>query len=250
MCRDHSRFYDLQQIYSYYDLVNIAELEFDPVYHEIAGTNSLWPVVVNKEGVKTIIASLWGFMPWYAKTKKEADAYRYKMVNARQETVFTSNTYKYSILKTRCIIPSPGFFEHHHESGGKRKIPYFIRVREEEIFSHAGIYNNWVDKETGEVINTFSILTTEANSLMARIHNGGENFHRMPLVLEKEMVDQWLDPDTPVEKIKELLDHKISSEKMVAYPVATIRGKNKLEGAAILEECPYPDFALDLSDMA
>ncbi len=247
MCRDHSRFYDLQQIYSYYDLENFPELEFEPVYHEIAGTSSLLPIVVMKDGKRQVIPAVWGLMPWFAKTKKDADAYRIKMVNARQETIFESNTYKYSILKTRCIIPSSGFFEHHHEIGGKRKIPYFIKVGDTDIFSLAGIYNSWVDKETGEVINSFSIITTEANELMGRIHNGGDNPRRMPLMLEKDMLSQWLDPLTPIEKVKELLNYKIESKRLMAYPVFTIRGKNKLTGSAIIEEYRYPDYSLDLT---
>jgi putative SOS response-associated peptidase YedK len=247
MCRDHSRFYDLQQIYSYYDLEQFPELEFEPVYHEIAGTSSLWPIVVTKDGKRQIISAVWGIMPWYAKTRKEADAYKVKMVNARQETIFESNTYKYSITKSRCIIPSPGFYEHHHEIGGKRKIPYFIRVRDTELFSLAGIYSNWVDKETGELITSFSVITTAANELMAKIHNGGENSGRMPLMLEKEMLSEWLDPATPVERVKEILNYKIESKTLMAHPVFTIRGKNRLEGAAVIEECAYPDYTLDLS---
>ena len=249
MCRDHSRFYDLQQIYSYYDIVDNPELEFEPVYHEIAGTSSLWPIVISKDGMIQIIPALWGLLPWYAKTRKDAEAYRFKMVNARQETIFDSNTYKYSIVKTRCIIPSQGFFEHHHEVGGKRKIPFFIRVRDAEIFSLAGIYNNWVDKETGEVVNSFSIITTEANELMGRIHNGGDNSRRMPLMLEKDMLDQWLDPTTPVEKVKELLNYRIGTNRLIAHPVFTIRGKNVLEGPAVIEEYIFPDFELDLNSV-
>ena len=247
MCRDHSRFYDLQQIYSYYDIANFPELEFEPVYHEIAGTSSLWPIVVMKDGERQVIAATWGFMPWYAKTRKDADSYKVKMVNARQESIFESNTYKYSIVKSRCIIPSPGFFEHHHEIGGKRKIPYFIKVKDTDIFSLAGIYNHWVDKETGEVVTSFSIITTEANEFMGKIHNGGENSRRMPLMLEKEMLSKWLDPLTPIQEIKELLNYKIASERLVAHPVFTIRGKNKLSGSAVIEECAYPNYSLDLS---
>ena len=247
MCRDHSRFYDLQQIYSYYDLENFPELEFEPVYHEIAGTASQWPIVIMKNGKREIIAAVWGLLPWYAKTRKDADMYKVKMVNARQETIFESNTYKYSIAKTRCIIPSPGFYEHHHEIGGKRKIPYFIRMRDTDIFSLAGIYSNWVDKETGEVITSFSIITTAANEFMGRIHNGGDNSGRMPLMLEKDMLSTWLDPATPAEKIKELLSYKIESKRLIAHPVFTIRGKNRLTGSAVIEECAYPDYSLDLS---
>lgn len=247
MCRDHSRFYDLQQIYSYYDLSEVPELKFEPVYHEIAATSSLWPVLINKENKKEIVPAVWGFMPWYAKTKKDADAYKVKMVNARQETIFESNTFKYAIQKSRCIIPSTGFFEHHHEIGGKRKIPYFIKVQNSPIFSFAGIYNNWIDKETGEVICSFSIITTEANELMTKIHNGGDNSKRMPLILESSMLNEWLDPAASTDKIKELLNYKISSSSLAAHPVFTIRGKNKRVGSAVIEECAYPDYALDLS---
>ena len=247
MCRDHSRFYDLQQIYSYYDLSAVPELEFEPVYHEVAGTSSLWPIVVMKDQKRVILAAVWGFMPWYAKTKKDADTYKVKMVNARQESIFESNTYKYAIQKTRCIVPSPGFFEHHHEIGGKRKIPYFIRVQHSPIFSLAGIYTNWIDKETGEVITSFSIITTEANELMAKIHNGGDNSSRMPLILESSMIAEWLDPATSEDKIKNLLQYKVPATSLTAYPVFTIRGKNKLSGSAVINECNYPDYALDLS---
>lgn len=246
MCRDNSKFYDLQQIYSYYEIVDSLPLEFEPLYHEVAGTDCLWPMVIMQDGKKKVINGLWGMMPWYAKTRKDAEAYRNKMVNARQETVFDSNTFKYSILKKRCIVPSTGFFEHHHEIGGKRKMPYFITKKDCALFSLAGLYNNWVDKETGEVITTFSIITTAANDLMAKIHNGGPNSQRMPLILQKEMVDRWLDPETPVEEIKRLLNYKIESKELEAKPVAGIRGKNKLSGEAIISEYNYPGYTLQL----
>lgn len=242
MCRDHSRFYDLQQIYSYYDLVDQPELEYEPVYHEIGGTASHWPIIIMKDGKRTAITALWGMMPWYAKTRKDADAYRFKMVNARAETASESNTFKYAMQKHRCIIPSSGFYEHHHEAGSKRKIPYFIKEKDCEIFNLAGIYGNWVDKETGEVITSFSILTTSANELMAKIHNGGDNPHRMPLMIEKDMIPPWLDPETPVEEIKQILDFHISAERLEAHPVFTVRGKNILSGDAIIKEHNYAGF--------
>jgi putative SOS response-associated peptidase YedK len=246
MCRDNSKFYDLQQIYSYYEIADNLPLEFEPIYHEVAGTDCLWPLVI-MEGKKKIINGLWGMMPWYAKSKKDAEAYRVKLVNARQESIFDTNTFKYSILKKRCIIPSTGFFEHHHEIGGKRKMPYFITKKNCDIFSLAGIYYNWTDKETGEMITTFSIITTEANELMAKIHNGGPNSQRMPLILQKEMTDQWLNAETPLDEVKSLLGYKIESNELSARPVAGIRGKNKLSGEAIISEYHYPDYSLDLA---
>ena len=125
-------------------------------------------------------------------------------------------------------------------------MPYFITKKDSTIFSLAGIYNNWVDKETGEVIITFSIITTTANDLMAKIHNGGPNSQRMPLILQKEMVDRWLDPETPRYEIKNLLNYRIQSEELEARPVAGVRGKNKLSGEAIIHEYQYPGYSLDL----
>lgn len=80
---------------------------------KLAGTNSLWPILVMQEGKRQMISALWSLIPFYAKTRKDADLYRFKMVNARQETIFESNTYKNAISKWRCIIPSTGFFEHY-----------------------------------------------------------------------------------------------------------------------------------------
>ncbi|MEP6617107.1 MAG: SOS response-associated peptidase [Ginsengibacter sp.] len=247
MCRDNSKFYDLQQIYSYYELADNLPLEFEPLYHEVAGTDCKWPMLIMQDGKKQIHNGLWGMMPWYAKTKKDADSYLNKLVNARQETIFESNTFKYSILKKRCIIPSTGFFEHHHEIGGKRKMPYFITGKNSGILSLAGLYNNWVDKETGEMFTTFSIITTAANDMMAKIHNGGPNSERMPLMLKKEMTDEWIDPKTPIDEIKKLLNYRIGANELQALPVAGVRGKNKLSGEEIIKEYQYPGYSLDLT---
>ena len=246
MCRDNSRYYDLQQIYSYYELSDNLTLEFEPLFHEVAGTDSLWPILIMVEGKRKVISALWGLIPYYAKTRKDADLYRFKMVNARQETIFENNTYKDSIYKRRCIIPSTGFFEHHHEVGGKRKIPFFIRQKDSFILSLAGIYSTWVDKETGEVLTSYSIITTSANALMAKIHNGGDSPGRMPLMLEKDMIGKWLNPETNLAEIKEILSYKTATDRMQAHSVFTVRGKNKLSGEAIIDECQYADFTLDL----
>lgn len=232
----------MQQIYSYYELTDQPELEYEPVYHEIAGTSSLWPIIILKDGKRQAISALWGLMPWYAKTRKDADAYRFKMVNARAETVTESNTFKYAMEKYRCIVPSSGFYEHYHEPGSKRKIPFFIKQKDCDIVSFAGIYGNWVDKESGEVITSYSIITRPANDLMAKIHNGGENPHRMPLMIEKEMIDRWLDPATPMEEVKQILDYKIPSVSLSAHPVFHVRGKNVLSGKDIIKEYEYEGF--------
>ena len=87
----------------------------------------------------------------------------------------------------RCLIPTNGFYE--WQTIGKQKNPHFIKMETSEIFAFGGIWEEWVDTQTGEIIQTFSIITTEANSLMAEIHNTKK---RQPLILPKESESMWL----------------------------------------------------------
>jgi putative SOS response-associated peptidase YedK len=246
MCRDNTLFYDLQEIYSYYEIPDLPELDFEPIFHEVAAGPTKWPIVTAKGGERKVIAALWGFIPFYAKMRKEADQLRVKMVNARQETILTNNTFKNALAKRRCIVPSTGFFEHHHEIGGKRKMPYFIKNKQERLFSMAGIYTDWVDKETGEVLTSFAIITTSANDLMAKIHNGGDNPERMPLMIRRDQAMKWLDPATDENSIKEILGYKIPAEELTAHAVFTVRGKNKLVGPEIIEPYEWDGYRLEL----
>lgn len=116
-------------------------------------------------------------------------------------------------MKKRCIIPSTGYFEWRHE--GKKKIPYFIFLKDEPIFSMAGIYDSWLDKKTGEVKQTFSIITTDANPLTDYIHN---TKHRMPAILSKEEENRWLDSSLSKTEIDSLLN-PYEADKMDAYIV-------------------------------
>uniref|UniRef100_UPI003FEFFB09 SOS response-associated peptidase n=1 Tax=Parabacteroides distasonis TaxID=823 RepID=UPI003FEFFB09 len=106
-----------------------------------------------------------------------------------------------------------GYFEWRHEDG--KKIPYYIYVKDEPIFSMAGIYDSWLDKVTGEIIYTFSIITTEANSLTDYIHN---TKHRMPAILSREDEERWLDPKLEKSDIEQLL-LPFSADQMDAYVI-------------------------------
>ena len=83
-------------------------------------------------------------------------------LNARADTIFEKPSFREPIMKKRCIVPSTGYFEWRHE--GANKIPYYIYVKDEPIFSMAGIYDRWLDKDTGEEHKTFSIITTDTNT--------------------------------------------------------------------------------------
>ncbi|MBA7550790.1 hypothetical protein ES705_43313 [subsurface metagenome] len=79
----------------------------------------------------------------------------------------------------------------------KIKRPYYINVKDSEAFALAGIYDSWTDRETGEVVNTFSVITTRANPLMEKIHNVKK---RMPVILNEEIEKIWIDPDLSLNK--------------------------------------------------
>lgn len=111
------------------------------------------------------------------------------------------------------IVPSTGYFEWRHE--GTSKIPYYIYLKDESIFSMAGIFDRWIDKETGEVYDTFSIITTDTNPLTDYIHN---TKHRMPAILQKEDEEKWLDPSLPKDEISILLK-PFNVDKMDAYQI-------------------------------
>jgi putative SOS response-associated peptidase YedK len=142
----------------------------------------------------------WGLIPSWTRSMKDAEEIRYKTFNARGETVNTKPSYSRAFRSKRCIIPVKGFFEWQHLES--RKIPWYIYHAEYEIFSIAGLYDQWVESATGEVFDTFTIITTDANDLMAVIHNSKK---RMPVILDKEDESFWISSKTEPEQAMSLL---------------------------------------------
>ncbi|GAA4398131.1 SOS response-associated peptidase [Nibrella viscosa] len=163
---------------------------FTPVYHANAYQFPDWPVVTHQQPGKLQMLQ-WGLIPKWAKSRQDADDIRTRTLNARSETVFDKPSFRSAIQAgRRCLIPSTGFYEWH--TIGSKKFPFFINLKNQKIFSIAGIWDEWTDPETGEVQQTFSLLTTEANPLLARIHNTKQ---RMPVVLTPEHEKAWLHDD-------------------------------------------------------
>ena len=133
----------------------------------------------------------WGLIPSWVRTFDDANAIRYKTFNARSESIDTKPSFSSSFKSKRCIIPVMGFFEWQHV--GTAKIPWYIFHSENKILSVAGLYDEWTENDTALVFNTFSIITTEANNMMAEIHNSGK---RMPVILDKSAENRWLDLST------------------------------------------------------
>ena len=122
----------------------------------------------------------WGLIPHWAKDQSIGS----RMINARSETVHEKPAFRQAIRCRRCIVPAQGFYEWQATSTGKE--PWYISPRDGLPFSLAGIWESWCPPG-GEALETFSILTTEANSLMSPIHE------RMPVILHPTEFSQWLD---------------------------------------------------------
>jgi putative SOS response-associated peptidase YedK len=131
-----------------------------------------------------------------------------KTFNARAETISEKASYKHAIKNKRCLVLTNGFYE--WQTRNKLKQPYYINVKDTEAFALAGVYDKWTNKETGEIINTFSVITTKANSLMEEIHNVKK---RMPVILDDESEKVWLDSDLPMDKTLSFL--KSFDEKLM-----------------------------------
>jgi putative SOS response-associated peptidase YedK len=142
------------------------------------------PVIANNS-LNEIDLFQWGLVPSWAKDK----SFQKNTLNARIETLKDLPSFR-DAVKNRCLIIADGFFEWKWlDKAGKEKSQYQISLPSNELFAFAGIYSTWTDKTTGEMINTYAIVTTEADPFMAEIHNIKK---RMPVILTPENEHDWL----------------------------------------------------------
>lgn len=144
--------------------------------------------VITQDHPEEIRLFYWGLIPFWVKDRKDADSIRKKTFNARSESLGEKPSYRSLINRRHCLVLANGFYE--WQSTTERKIPYFIGLRDHNAFALAGLYDYWADKETGEVVPTFTVITTRANPMMEEIHNIKK---RMPVILSPEMERKWLE---------------------------------------------------------
>ncbi len=170
--------------------------DYDVWFHANGFNHPQMPVLTIKEPHK-VQTFMWGMVPVYAKDRKEAQDWAGRMLNATCEKA--DSTYKYYFKSQRCLVFVNGFYEWQwKDSKGKDKQPFFIYRAGGGPFTMGGIYNEWADRETGELFSTYAVVTTPANELMSEIHN---NKKRMPLVLQEQHWSQWLDPQAKVQDL-------------------------------------------------
>lgn len=158
--------------------------------HNIAPSQYL-PILLS-ENATSFVFGLWGYKPEWAMKKTDVPS----LINARAETVGSKPFFRKALRQRRCLIPATGFFEWKKE--GRRKLPFRCHLKSEEAFAFAGIYSTLRDEE-GTERAAYAIITTEANELVARVHN------RMPVILRQESERDWLDPELSAEDAQSML---------------------------------------------
>ena len=232
MCYDVSFTVQIKQLSDYFpDLIfdEQMEINFDGT-HIIGHLYQGHPIIYkNKEDNNLHVRMMeWGCVPFYVKDLEKFKRQRATMLNARSERILDdTKSYWYKIRNRRCLIPLNGFYEHRKVAGFKTKVPYFITLKNQKMFFLPGLYSvaELVDKETGELIKTwsYSLITRNANSIMKQIHNDGENKWRMPLLLPFELSLQWVNDELSDEQYKAILDYEMPSEELNCIPVFSIR---------------------------
>jgi len=213
MCYYNSMTAKAKELEQRYDAELDGELE--PIYLGNGFSYLKWPVITEQEPGKILMYN-WGLIPKWSRSKEDALKFRVNTLNARSETIFEKPSFKASITAKRCLIPSTGFFEWRDYKG--KKYPYFIHLKDEPIFSMAGIYEEWVDRSTGEVFNTFSIVTCQANPLMSKIHNSKL---RMPVILTKDDERTWIRDTLKENEIKDLMQ-PLDESLMTAHTISKL----------------------------
>jgi putative SOS response-associated peptidase YedK len=186
---------------------NIAQIPpLEPRYN-IAPTQLIPSILSAPGGEKQLQMLRWGLIPSWAKDAKISA----KLINARAETVSEKPSFKAAFKRRRCLIVADGFYEWQRQE--KQKQPYYFRLQNAQLFAFAGLWEQWKSPDE-DIINSCTILTTEANDLLRPIHD------RMPVILESKDYGLWLDSEAQQPQLQQLL-RPYQADLMTSYTVST-----------------------------
>jgi putative SOS response-associated peptidase YedK len=196
---------------------NIAPQSFQPIVRLSADTEE-----------RELALMRWGLIPFWAKDAKIG----FSTINARAETVATSPAFREALQRRRCLVPASGFYEW-QKLDANAKQPYAISVAGEGPIAFAGLWDRWRDKVTGAPLESYTIITTDANELM-NPESGPKLHDRMPVILAVKDYTRWLAPAEPSHPPVDLL-RPYPAEVMTAWKVSTAVGNVKNNGPELCE---------------
>jgi putative SOS response-associated peptidase YedK len=173
----------------------------------------------------------WGLIPsWSKDATRQAST-----INARVESVAEKPSFRSAFKSRRCLVPADGYYEWATEVGNfKHKQPFYISNEDQSLLSMAGLYEEWANPQTGEVITTVSIITRESVGEIAKVH------HRMPVLLPKDRWANWLSADSlskeQVPAYLDLLDLPKPDAGLAIRPVSTAVNNARNRGPELVQE--------------
>jgi putative SOS response-associated peptidase YedK len=186
-------------------------------------------VVVQREEARAVVPYRWGLIPHWSDSAKTGN----RMFNARAETIDRQPAFRYAFSKRRCLVPVDAYYE--WQRAGSVRQPYAIVRPDGAPIALAGLWAGWKDEDTGEVIRSFTIVTTSANDMMAPIHD------RMPVAIPQDAWERWLDPSrTDGEALAELKSLLVPTPEgeLELYPVSRRVNDIRNDGPDLVERIP------------
>lgn len=212
-----------------------ALYDFDFNYFYRAFSNPLIPVISGNDP-QSVRLMQWGLIPSWIKDRHAAEQIRRGTYNARAESLHEKPSFREPLLKGRCLVLVHGFFEWQHVKDAR--IPWYIKLKNDAPFAFAGLHDSWRDPANGEVTQTFSIVTTQANPLMERIHNTKK---RMPVILTPDNEKEWMGGKLSLRKTKQLL-LPLDEEELNAFTISPAISNSGTDPGdpAIIKPYEYP----------
>jgi putative SOS response-associated peptidase YedK len=204
------------------EIFGLAEIPVFQARYNIAPSQQVPVIRQTTDSHNSLDFLRWGLIPSWAKDKSIGN----KMINARSETAAEKPAFRHAIKYRRCLIPSSGFYE--WEVKGGKKVPLYVHLKDRSPMVFAGLWEHWKTAE-GEVIESFAILTTSSNRLIAVLHD------RMPVILHPEEYAIWLDRNvTEPEKLKSLYQ-PYPAELIEMYPVSSLVNSPKNDSEDLIQ---------------
>jgi putative SOS response-associated peptidase YedK len=188
MCGRYKRRSDKQAIATYFHVHGNLDDVILPPDDDIRPT-TMQPIIrLNKDsGERDLVMARWGFVPSWQKPKEKFPPTTF---NARAEGIEKAGMWKSAFARHRCLVPADSFYEW-HKIRPKNNPKYEIALEGGKPFAFAGLWGAWHNPETGDWLQSFTIITTDPNELMQSIHT------RMPVILHPKEYDHWLDREVP-----------------------------------------------------
>ncbi|MEO5979940.1 MAG: SOS response-associated peptidase [Chryseolinea sp.] len=243
MCYHKSQTNSIDYLADYYSVSygeRMSDL-YSPHFHE-NGFDFLASPVITTEDKGELLPFNWGLIPWWTKSFQDGVKLRVQTLNCISEEMYDKPAFRDAARDgKRCLIPCTGFFEWRWlDPKGKSKVPYYLTMPGQPLFSIAGLYSRYKDKSTDQEYFTYTVLTTTANALMEKVHNSKK---RMPVIIPRQYEQDWLNANLSKDDVLTLCQ-PIAADSMKGDTISKLitNKKEETDVPKVLEHETYPEI--------